>query len=216
MAVTGVILVLFLIAHMYGNLKIFSGQQAFDDYSAYLRNLGEPLLPYSGALWLMRLVLLASILLHIYAAVTLWHRARAVTGGRGAARYVSTKARRGHQRSYASFTLRWGGVVIGLFVIYHVLHLTTNTIAPGGASASPYERMINGFQLWPVVLSYTVALIALAFHLRHGLWAAFASLGWNRSPRVRRNLNVMATVVTVVIIAGFLIPPFAILFGVVQ
>src|SRR5690625_6083247 len=88
----------------------------------------------------MRLVLLASILLHIYAAVTLWHRARAVTSGRGAARYVSTKARRGHQRSYASFTLRWGGVVIGLFVIYHILHLTTNTIAPGGASASPYER----------------------------------------------------------------------------
>ena len=118
MAVTGVILVLFLIAHMYGNLKIFSGQQAFDDYSAYLRNLGEPLLPYSGALWLMRVVLLASILLHIYAAVTLWHRARAVTGGRGAARYVSTKARRGHQRSYASFTLRWGGVVIGLFTAY--------------------------------------------------------------------------------------------------
>jgi len=216
MAISGIILVLFLIAHAYGNSKVFQGQAAFDGYSAYLRVIGEPTLPYSGFLWIMRVVLLIAVLAHIYSAVTLWARNRAATGGKGASRYVSKKALRGYQRTYASFTLRWGGVVIALFVIYHVLHLTTNTIAPGGASGSPYERMVNGFELWPVTLSYTIALLALGFHLRHGLWSAFASIGWNRSPRVRRNLNVMATVIAVVLTLGFLIPPFAILFGAVQ
>lgn len=216
MAVTGIIMVLFLIAHAYGNFKVFSGQAAFDGYSEHLRLLGDPVLPYGGALWVLRIVLLASVLVHIYAAVVLWARNRGATAGKGASRYVSTKARRGHQRSYASFTMRWGGVVIALFVIYHVLHLTTNHIAPGGASGSPYERMINGFELWPVVLSYTIAMIALGFHLRHGLWAAFASIGWNRSPRVKHNLNVTAVVLAVALVAAFLIPPFTILFGVVQ
>ncbi|MGC0249711.1 succinate dehydrogenase cytochrome b subunit [Pseudactinotalea sp. Z1748] len=215
MAVSGLILVGFLIAHAYGNFKVFSGQEAFDAYSAYLREIGQPLLPYSGALWILRIVLLAAIGAHIYAAVTLWRRNRGATAGKGAARYVSSNARRGHQRSYASFTMRWGGVVIGLFVIYHILHLTTNHIAPGGASGSPYERTVNGFEIWWVVATYTIALIALGFHLRHGLWAAFASIGWNRSPRVRANLNFAATVVAVAMILAFLIPPFAVLFGVV-
>ena len=216
MAISGIIMVLFLIAHAYGNFKVFSGQAAFDEYSEHLRLLGDPMLPYGGALWVLRVVLLASVLVHIYAAVTLWARNRAATGGKGAARYASKHARRGHQRSYASFTMRWGGVIIALFVIYHVLHLTTNHIAPGGASASPYERVINGFELWPVVASYTVAMIALGFHLRHGLWAAFASIGWNRTPQVRRNLNTMALVLAVALVLAFLIPPFTILFGVVQ
>jgi len=216
MAVSGLILVGFLIAHAFGNFKVFSGQAAFDEYSQYLREIGEPLLPYHGALWIMRVVLLAAIGVHIVAAVTLWRRARRATGGRGGARYQSKKAPRGVQRSYASFTLRWGGVIIALFVIYHILHLTTNTIAPGGASDSPYERVVNGFELWPVTLSYTIALLALGFHLRHGLWSAFASLGLNTSARRRRNLNIMATVVALAIIGGFLIPPFAILFGAVQ
>jgi len=126
MAVSGLIMVLFLLAHMYGNLKIFEGQQAFDGYSAYLRKIGEPLLPRVGALWIVRVVLLLSVVIHVYAAFTLWHRFRTATAGKGGWRYESKKNRRGVQRSYASFTMRWGGVLIGLFVIYHILNLSAD------------------------------------------------------------------------------------------
>ncbi|TDE96205.1 succinate dehydrogenase cytochrome b subunit [Occultella glacieicola] len=215
MAISGLVLILFLLAHMYGNLKVFEGQDAFDSYSHHLRELGEPILPYGGALWIIRVVLLAAIVVHAVSAIILWRRARRATGGKGGARYASSKAPRGAQRSYASFTLRWGGVTIALFVIYHLLHLTTNTIAPGGASDSPYERVVNGFSIWWVVLSYTIALIALAFHLRHGIWAAMATLGANTSPKRRKNLNIVAVVVAAVIVVGFLIPPYAVLLGLV-
>ncbi len=215
MAISGLILVLYLLAHMYGNLKVFSGQEAFDGYSHHLRTMGEPILPYAGALWIIRVVLLVAVVLHIVCAVTLWRRMRVATAGGGGQRYASKKAPRGNQRSYASFTMRWGGVTIALFVVYHLLHLTWNTISPGGASDSPYERVVNGFSIWWVVLSYTVALLAVGFHLRHGVWAALASLGANTSIRRRRHLNVLATVVALIITVGFLIPPFAILFGLV-
>lgn len=213
MAISGLVMVLFLLAHMYGNLKVFSGRLAFDGYARHLRTMGEPFLPYSGGLWLIRLVLLASVLTHIYAAVTLWRRARAATAGRGGWRYESTKGRGGVQRTYASFTMRWGGVTVALFIIYHLLHLSTNTIHPGGASPSPYGRVVNGFAVRWVVLSYTVALVALGFHLRHGFWSAFATLGANTSRRRRRHLNTVATVVALVITVGFLVPPFSVLFG---
>lgn len=213
MAVTGLIMVIYLLAHMYGNLKVFSGQQAFDDYAHHLRVIGEPLLPFGGFLWITRVILLASVLVHLYAAVTLWARARRSTAGKGGLRYVSNRHPRGVQRTYASFTLRWGGVVIALFVVYHLAHFTWNTISPGGASDSPYQRLVNGFEIWWVVLTYTIALLAVGFHLRHGLWSAFASLGANTSQARRRHLNVFATVIAVVITAGFLLPPFSILFG---
>ena len=135
MAVTGLILIGYLLAHMYGNLKIFAGEEAFNDYAHHLRTLGEPILPYSGALWIIRVVLIVSVLAHMYAAFSLWGRAHKARGG--TRRYYSNKSRTGVQRTYASFTLRWGGVVILLFVIYHLLHLTWNTIHPGGAAAEP-------------------------------------------------------------------------------
>lgn len=213
MAVSGLIMVLYLLAHMYGNLKVFSGRVAFDGYARHLRTMGEPFLPYGGALWIIRVVLVASVLIHIYAAVTTWKRARAATGGRGGWRYESSRGRRGAQRTYASFTLRWGGVIIVLFLIFHLLQLTSNTIYPGGASDSPYERTVGGFQLWWLTLSYTIALLAVGFHLRHGFWSAFADLGANTSVARRRHLNIVATAVALVITVGFLVPPFAILFG---
>lgn len=213
MATTGLVMILFLLAHMYGNLKVFQGQQGFDGYAAYLREIGEPLLPHAGVLWILRVLLLASVLVHIFSAFTLWHRARDATAGNGGWRYESHKNRRGVQRSYASFTMRWGGVVIGLFVIYHLLHLSVDVIAPGGTSPSPYQRMVNGFQIWWVVLSYVIALVALGFHLRHGVWSAFASLGANTSVAARRFLNQLATFVALLILVGFLIPPLAIFAG---
>jgi succinate dehydrogenase / fumarate reductase, cytochrome b subunit len=214
MAVSGLIMIGYLLAHMYGNLKLFSGQAAFDEYADHLREIGEPVLPHTGLLWIIRVVLLASVIAHAYAAATLWRRANAARGG--AKRYHSSKARRGVQRSYSSFTLRWGGLVILLFVIYHLLHLTANVIAPGGQSGSPYQRVINGFQIWWVVLAYTIAMIAVGLHLRHGTWSALTTLGANTSAAARRRLNGLAYLVAGVITIGFLLPPFAILLGLVK
>jgi succinate dehydrogenase / fumarate reductase cytochrome b subunit len=214
MAITGLILIGYLLAHMYGNLKIFAGSQAFNDYAHHLRTLGEPILPYSGALWVIRVVLIVSVLGHMYAAFNLWSRAYKARGGMR--RYRSNKARTGVQRTYASFTLRWGGVVILLFVIYHLMHLTWNILHPGGAAAEPYDRVVNGFQIWSVVLAYTIAMIAVGFHVRHGTWSALTTLGANTSSLARQRLNVIAYVVAGVVTVGFLLPPFAILFGFVS
>src|SRR5699024_5076015 len=133
------------------------------------------ILPYAGALWVIRVVLLAAIIIHILCAVTLWHRSRVATTGRGSTRYVSSKAPRGNQRSYSSFTMRWGGVVIALFVIYHLLHLTWNAISPAGASGSPYARAVSGFGVWWVVRSYTIGRLAVGCCLRPWCSARLAS-----------------------------------------
>jgi succinate dehydrogenase / fumarate reductase cytochrome b subunit len=214
MAVTGLILIGYLLAHMYGNLKIFAGAAAFNEYAHHLRALGEPLLPHTGALWIIRVVLIVSVLAHMYAAFNLWSRAHKARGG--TRRYHSNKSRTGVQRTYASFTLRWGGIVILLFVIYHLMHLTWNIIHPGGAAAEPYDRVVNGFQIWSVVLAYTIAMIAVGFHVRHGTWSALTSLGANTSSLARRRLNVLAYAVAGVVTVGFLLPPFAILSGFVS
>lgn len=216
MAISGLVLIGYLLAHMYGNLKVFAGQASFDGYAEHLRELGEPILPHEGALWIIRVVLLAAVGGHIYAAVKLWARARQARGGGGAKRYQSTKGRTGVQRTYASFTLRWGGIVIALFVIFHLLHFTWNTIHPGGASDSPYERVVNGFGVWWVVVSYTLAMVAVGFHLRHGMWSALTTLGLNTSALARRRLNLLAYVVAGVITVGFLLPPYSILLGLVS
>jgi succinate dehydrogenase / fumarate reductase cytochrome b subunit len=212
MAVTGVILVLYLIAHMYGNLKVFSGQEAFDGYAHSLRELGYPLLPESGFLWIARVVLLASVLIHIYAAVNLWARARRARPA--SERY---QVRKRVHRTYASYTMRWGGVLIALFVVFHILHLTTNNIAPGGKSDSPYERLVNGFQpeFWYVTLFYVASVIALGFHLRHGIWSGLATLGVNQANRQPR-MNALAVGISLIVTVGFLLPPLAVTFGLVS
>lgn len=214
MALSGLIMVGYLLLHMYGNLKLFSGQEAFDGYSHHLRVILYPLLPHSGLLWIIRVALLASVIAHFICAITLWRRN--VTARGGTSRYQSKKAPRGVQRTYASFTLRWGGVVILLFVIYHLLHLTWNVISPGGASDSPYERVVNGFQIWWLVLAYTVALLAVGAHLHHGIWSAFTTLGANTGAKARVFLKRLALGVALLITVGFLLPPYFVLFGVVK
>ncbi len=214
MAVTGLIMLGYLLAHMYGNLKVFAGESAFNEYAHHLRVLGEPLLPYSGALWVIRAVLVGSVLGHMYAAFSLWSRAQKARGG--ITRYQSKQARTGVQRTYASFTLRWGGVVIALFVLYHLMHLTWNIVAPGGAAPEPYDRVVNGFRIWWVVIVYTIAMVAVGFHLRHGTWSALTTLGANVSSLARRRLNLLAYAVAGLVTIGFLLPPYAIVFGFVR
>ena len=212
MAVTGFIMVAFLIGHMLGNLWVFAGREEFNEYAHHIRTLGEPMVPHKTLLWIIRIGLLLSIVGHVFAAVTLWRRNVKAVGGAGK-RYHTTKNKRGVQRSYASFTMRYGGIVILLFVVYHLLHLTANTIHPGGASDSPYDRVVNGFEIWWVVASYTVAMVALGFHLAHGIWGASMTLGANTSPERRRFLVGLSTGIASLLVIGFLVPPYSILFG---
>ncbi len=214
MAVSGLIMILFLLAHMYGNLKAFAGAEAFNDYSAHLRTIGEPILPHTGLLWIIRVVLLLAVFLHMYSALRLWARSNRARGGNK--RYQSPKARRGVQRTYASFTLRCGGMVIILFLIFHLLQLTFGTVNPGGPADSPYGRLVAGFSVWWVVLAYTLAHDRDRLPPAARIWSALTTLGANTSPVARRRLNILAHVVTGVITIGFLLTPYAIILGLVK
>jgi succinate dehydrogenase / fumarate reductase cytochrome b subunit len=209
MAVTGIILVLFLIAHMLGNLKIFTGETAFDHYAHWLRGLGSPLLPETWFLWIQRTVLLVAVLGHIAAATVLAMRARAARP----VRYAHRKPVRG---SYAARTMRWGGVIILLFVVYHILDLTTGHLNPQGDPANPYGNVVADFapERWYVTLFYTLAVVTLGFHLRHGAFSAFRSLG-QQTPKGERRARAAALVFAVALCAGYLLVPFAVLTGLV-
>src|SRR5919112_1702996 len=207
MAVTGAVLVLYLVAHMIGNLKIFLGEESLNTYAEWLRVVGEPALPAQGLLWLVRIVLLVSVVAHIVAATILARRARA-------ARPVKYAHRRPVSTSYASRTMRWGGVIILLFVIYHILDLTTGTVNPNGVPGEVYDNVVADFSRWYVTLAYTVAMIALGFHVRHGVWSALQTLGRSSGPYQMR-YKAIALVFAVVLTAGFLAVPFAVQFGLV-
>ena len=139
------------------------------------------------------------------AAVALWRRARKARGG--TKRYDSSKAKTRRAAQLRLVHLRWGGIIILLFVVYHLLHLTWNVVAPGGASDSPYERLVNGFQIWWVVLAYTVAMVAVGFHLRHGTWSALTTLGANTSVAPGAGSTCSPTRWPASITVGFLLPP---------
>ena len=209
MAVTGLVLVLFILAHMYGNLKLFQGQEAFDGYSHYLREVGYPILPHSGFLWIMRVALLASVVGHIYAAVALWRQANRARS----TRYVQHKRL---VQTYSARTMRWGGVIIALFVVFHVLQFTTMTIEVGGSYDSPYQRLVAAYQPehWWVYAVYLVSIVALTAHLRHGLWSATQTLGASNRRR-QLGINVAAYVVAGLVLVGFMVPPTAVLLGLV-
>ena len=208
MAVSGIILVLYLIAHMIGNLKAFSGAEAFNSYSAWIRTVGDPAVPAQTVLWAVRIVLLAAVVAHIWAAVSLWRQARA-------ARPVAYVTKKRVQQSYASRTLRWGGVIIALFIIWHILDLTTGTVNAEGHDSTPYDRLVASFSNPFVTAFYVLALVLLGMHLRHGLFSAVQTLGQSNRRR-ERVLNVFATVFAVVLIGGFLLTPAAVLLGIVE
>jgi succinate dehydrogenase / fumarate reductase cytochrome b subunit len=207
MAVTGAILVLYLVAHMLGNLKIFFGEQALNTYAHWLRLIGEPALPGEGMLWLIRIVLLVAVIAHIVAATILARRARA-------ARPVKYAHRRPVSTTYASRTMRWGGVIVGLFVIYHILDLTMGVANPEGPGTTPYDRLVAGFSNPLITAVYVIALILLGMHLRHGIWSATQTLGQSNKRR-EKTVNLFALAFSVVLIGGFLLVPFSVLFGLV-
>jgi succinate dehydrogenase / fumarate reductase, cytochrome b subunit len=209
MAVTGAVMLLYLVAHMVGNLKIFFGMAAIDTYAHWLREVGEPALPHGTVLWLVRVVLLVSVVAHIVSATILARRARR-------ARPVRYAHRQPVQGSYAARTMRWGGVIIALFVVYHLLDLTTGHLNPHGVHGEVHANVVADFapERWYVTLAYTLAVVAVGFHIRHGVWSALQSFG-RSSATTQKALQGVALGVAVVLVVGFLSVPFAVLTGLV-
>ncbi|MFC9972665.1 succinate dehydrogenase cytochrome b subunit [Spirillospora sp. NPDC127200] len=208
MAVTGAVLVLFLVAHMIGNLKIFMGAEDFNHYAHWLRTMGEPAVPYRTLLTLLEVALVVAVVLHMWSAVSLARRARAARP----VKYHSKKKSQAH--GYATHTMRYGGVIILLFIIWHLLDLTFFVVNPKGADASPYERVVADFapERWYITLFYVVAVLLVGLHLWHGIWSAFQSLGL-RTLRTERTLRLLALTVSAVLTIGFLAVPLAVTFG---
>jgi succinate dehydrogenase / fumarate reductase cytochrome b subunit len=203
MAITGAILFLFVIGHMLGNLQVFEGPDKLNAYGRFLHGVPE-------ILWGVRIVLLASVVLHIWASVELAVRksnARPV----GYARHENTTS------SYASRTMYWSGPIILAFVIYHLLHLTAGVVHPGGdfVEGDVYHNVVAGFQVWYVSAWYVFSMILLAFHIRHGAWSMFQSLGINH-PRHTPILKKGAAILAIVIAAGYISIPVSIMLGLVK
>jgi succinate dehydrogenase / fumarate reductase, cytochrome b subunit len=208
MAVSGILMLLFLIAHMIGNLHVFQGAESFNDYSEWLRRFGEPALPPRTFLTVLELVLLASVVAHMWAAITLWRQAKR-------ARPEAYTTKKAVAQSYASRTMRWGGVIIAGFIVYHILDLTFGVANPEGTDSTPYDRLVASFQNPIATTVYVVTLILLGMHLRHGLWSATQTLGQSNRRR-ERTVNAGATGFAVLLIAGYLVVPAAVVFGLVD
>lgn len=209
MALSGVVFLLFVLAHMYGNLKAFAGHDAFNEYAHHLRELGEPMLPHAGALWLLRAGLLLALVVHVYSAVVLWRRASAAR----TTKYVMKK----HTGAiFASRLMRWGGVTILVFLVWHLLNFTVGKVnVQGGSTDDPYNLLVDTFDVWWLTLIYLVAMLALGAHLHHGIWSAAQTLGWTGTAAKRARAKLVAFVVALIVAVGFSLVPLAVLFGII-
>jgi len=218
MAVTGLILVAFLLLHMFGNLKLLlnDGGVEFNAYSDILKNLLYPVLPHMFFLWCFRILLTVSVVLHIWSAFKLAGRRRANVGSD---RYAVTRRMQHSERSYAARTMLWGGIIIVLFVIMHLLQFTAQVLKFGyktGAKLDPYHAVLAGFSQWWVVLIYLVSMLAVCVHISHGFYSAFATLGGTTTDSSKRVMRVLSYIVAALLFVGFMIPPFLILFVVIS
>lgn len=205
MALTGGILVLFVLAHMAGNLKAFQGAEAFNSYADAIREAGSPFFPHEGALWTMRVVLLAAVGLHVWAAYQLYRQSKE-------ARSVGYRKRESLSFSYASRTMRWGGVILLAFVIYHVLHFTTGHAHTSFVEGDAYANLVAAFRNPLVSLAYIVAMGALGLHLYHGIWSTFQTLGLNH-PKYNPYRRPLAAVLSILLFVGFIAVPVAVMAG---
>ncbi|WP_079125318.1 succinate dehydrogenase [Streptomyces lushanensis] len=207
MAVSGLIMLGYLVAHMLGNLKIFFGAPEFNGYAHWLRTLGEPVLHHEWALWILRVVLVAAVVLHAVCAYQLSRRDRAARP----VGYAHKRAR----ATYATRTMRWGGVILALFIVWHILDLTTGTAHPGGFQPGhPYQNVVDTFSTWYGNVVYIVAMLALGLHILHGFWSAAQTLGVGGAAR-ERALRTSAAVLAFALTAGFISIPVAVMTGVV-
>ena len=208
MAVTGLLMMLWLFGHAFGNLKMYLGAEAYDNYAEFLKRILYPLLPESAFLWLTRVVMIAAILLHISSAIALTrqnHRSRS-TRYQSHRDYVAA--------NFASRSMRYTGVIIGLFILWHLADLTFGWVDPGFKSGAVYNNVVDSLSRWPVAIFYIAAMVALGAHLFHGIWSACQTLGWN-NPRynpARRWIAAALAISLAVINISF---PIAVLSGVV-
>ena len=210
MAVSGIFFILFVLAHMYGNLQAFAGHDAFNEYAEHLRTIGEPMFPHSGLLWVLRVGLIVSLVIHVACAVVLWRRANN-------ARSTKYVAKKNIAATFSSRWMRWGGVALLLFVVWHLINFTIGKVnVQGGSTDDPYELLVDSFETWWLTVIYLVAMAALAMHLRHGVWSAAQTLGLTNNARARRNANVIGILLAVVIAGGFSLVPVFVLFGVIS
>lgn len=212
MAVTGLIMIAFLLMHMYGNLKAFSGAEAFDHYAHWLKGATPdggilyPIMPPGVFLWVFRFVLVLAILLHIWAAVTLWH-----VSGKASGRGYEHKKRQ--VQTYSARTMRWGGIIVFAFIVFHLIQFTIVPDAMHSDPSSAYSMIVESFSQPWVLLVYLISMVLVCMHIRHGFWSAFATLGLNMSSRSRTILNALAYFVAIALFVGFMIVPVAVFIG---
>jgi succinate dehydrogenase / fumarate reductase cytochrome b subunit len=210
MAASGIIFILFVLAHMYGNLKAFSGHDAYNEYAEHLRTIGEPMLPHEGFLWVLRVVLIVALVIHVYCAATLWRRANH-------GRTTKYQVKKNLASSFSSRTIRWGGLALLIFIVWHLLNFTIGKVnVTGGPTNDPYDLLVDSFETWWLTLIYLVAMLALGLHLHHGTWSAAQTLGLTNNVRARRNAKGLGWIVAVVIAGGFSLVPLFVLFGVID
>jgi succinate dehydrogenase / fumarate reductase cytochrome b subunit len=210
MAVSGLVFIGFVLLHMYGNLKAFAGHDAYNEYAHHLRTLGEPMLPHSGALWIIRVVLILALVAHVYAAFTLWRRA-------ARARTVKYAVKKHTGATFASRMMRWGGVTLLVFVVWHLLNFTVGKVnVTGGPTNDPYNLLVDSFETWWLTLVYLVAMLMLGAHLHHGIWSSLQTLGLTGSARSRTLARQGAFVTALVIVVGFSLVPIFVLAGVIS
>ena len=201
MAVTGLIMIAFLISHVLGNLQVFAGPLKINEYSAALRRLG-PLL------WLARGGLIVALVLHVIAAYQLTRRKQTARPNG----YADTDPQ---VSTFAARTIRWGGVLLLVFIVLHLLHFTFGTIHPAFDHKDVYGNVIVAFQVWWVALLYVLAMVGLGLHLYHGTWSSIRTLGLTRpsaDPLKRR----VAAILAWAIYLGFTIIPIAVFAGIIR
>ena len=201
MAVTGLIGFGFVIGHMIGNLQAFpflGGADALNHYAVALRKLG-------ALLYIVRGVLLVAVVLHIVSAYQV---------SRMSLKNRTTDYERWTPRGsdYASRTMRWSGVILALFIVYHLMHLTFGNAHPHFVHGDVYANVVSGFSVWYVSAFYILAMIALALHLYHGVWSMFQTLGLN-NPTWNKVLHRLAVISAIIIGAGNISIPIAVLIG---
>jgi len=208
MAATGVVLIGFVIAHMVGNLKMFANPSEINAYSRFLREVGSPALSYGELLWIVRIVLLICVSLHITAAVQL-------TRMNWAARPVNYSVKRDIETTWAAHLMRWSGLLLIVFIIFHLLHLTRGVVgfkAGQFKHLAVYQNVLAAFSVWPISVFYIVAMAALCLHLSHGIWSMLQTLGWGTAQN-EPTLRIVSRVLAVVVFLGFSSIPVAVMAG---
>jgi succinate dehydrogenase / fumarate reductase cytochrome b subunit len=209
MALSGLVGYGFVLLHMWGNFNMFAGPEAMNGYAEHLRTIGEPIFAYGQLLMLVRVVLLVALVAHVTSALLLARQDRA-------ARPVGYAAGRSNvQAGFASLTLRWGGLALAFFLVFHLLQLTTGTITPGFDADEVYNNVLITFSSPLSVAIYLAAMFCLAAHLYHGVWSAFQTLGLN-DRRTDRAFRLLALASAVVLFVGFGSVPVAVYLGWLQ